>query len=140
MGWALQLGIEFVLQQLSMKDRMLISLKLKFVFGSKLIPLILDYMVYRNTFPKTDDFYDNINIQLNRALIAGESVILAGDFNAKLGKDITLHDCPASRSNFQHSRSSSIFRLFLFSVSPWCKKLALLACGRFSVEHARHNT
>ena len=49
-----------------------------------------------------DDFYENINIQLNRALIAGESVVLAGDFNAKLGKDIIPQDIHDMSSNGKH--------------------------------------
>ena len=49
-----------------------------------------------------DDFYENINIQLNRALIAGESVVLAGDFNAKLGKDIISQDIHDMSSNGKH--------------------------------------
>ena len=51
---------------------------------------------------ETDDFYENISIQLNRALIAGEPVVLAGDFNAKLGKDIILQDIHDMSSNGRH--------------------------------------
>ena len=35
-----------------------------------------------------DDFYENINIQLNRALIAGESVVLAGILMLNWGKTL----------------------------------------------------
>ena len=51
---------------------------------------------------ETDDFHENINIQLNRALIAGESVVLVGDFNAKLGKDIIPQDIHDMSSNSKH--------------------------------------
>ena len=65
----------------------------KLIIGSKQIRLILAYGPQEySSKQEIDDFYENINIQLNRALIAGESVVLAGDFNAKLGKDIIPQD------------------------------------------------
>ena len=67
----------------------------KLIIGSKQIRLILAYGLQEySSKQEIDDFYENINIQLNRTLIAGESVVLAGDFNAKLGKDIPqdIHD------------------------------------------------
>ena len=33
-------------------------------------------------------FYDRVTCQVERAKLVGESVILIGDFNAKLGKDL----------------------------------------------------
>ena len=33
-------------------------------------------------------FYDRVTYQIERAKLVGESVILIGDFNAKLGKDL----------------------------------------------------
>ena len=57
----------------------------KLIIGSKQIRLISAYGPQEySSKQETDDFYENINIHLNRALIAGESVVLAGDFNAKL--------------------------------------------------------
>ena len=32
------------------------------------------------------DFFTQISIQVNRAILSGNSVMLVGDFNAKLGK------------------------------------------------------
>ena len=58
----------------------------KLIFGSKQIGLILAHGPWEySSKQETDDFYENINIQLNRALIAGESVVLVEDFKAKLG-------------------------------------------------------
>ena len=37
-------------------------------------------------------FYDRATYQIERAKLVGESVILIGDFNAKLGKDLTKND------------------------------------------------
>ena len=51
---------------------------------------------------ETDDFCENINIQLSRALIAGESVVLVKDFNAKLGKYMTPQNIHDTSSNGKH--------------------------------------
>ena len=37
-------------------------------------------------------FYDRVTYQIERAKLVGESVILIGDFNAKLGKDLIKND------------------------------------------------
>ena len=37
-------------------------------------------------------FYDRVTCQIERAKLVGESVILIGDFNAKLGKDLIKND------------------------------------------------
>ena len=75
----------------------------KLIIGSKQIRLILAYGPQEySSKQEIDDFYENINIQLNRALIAGESVVLAGDFNAKLGKDIIPQDIHDMSSNGKH--------------------------------------
>ena len=36
---------------------------------------------------------------MNRACLSGDSIILAGDFNAELGKDIIPRDSPSISSN-----------------------------------------
>ena len=33
-------------------------------------------------------FYQNLSIQIEQAFLTGDSVIMVGDFNAKLGKDV----------------------------------------------------
>ena len=75
----------------------------KLIIGSKQIRLILAYGPHGySSKQEIDDFYENINIQLNRALIAGESVVLAGHFNAKLGKDIIPQDIHDMSSKGKH--------------------------------------
>ena len=37
-------------------------------------------------------FYENITVQTERAVLAGDSVFLVGDFNAKLGRGIIPND------------------------------------------------
>ena len=75
----------------------------KLIIGSKQIRLILTYGPQEySSKQEIDDFYENINIQLNRALIAGESVVLAVDFNAKLRKDIIPQDIHDMSSNGKH--------------------------------------
>ena len=37
-------------------------------------------------------FYDRVTYQIERAKLVGESVILTGDFNVKLGKDLIKND------------------------------------------------
>ena len=61
----------------------------KLIIGSKQIRLILAYGPQEySSKQEIDDFYENINIQLNRALIAGESVVLAGDLMLNWGKTL----------------------------------------------------
>ena len=38
------------------------------------------------------NFYENITVQTDRAVLAGDSVFLVGDFNAKLGRGIIPND------------------------------------------------
>ena len=46
-------------------------------------------MVFRKmTINKITDFYDSISVQVERDNLAGDSVFLVRDFNAKLGTDI----------------------------------------------------
>ena len=57
-----------------------------------------------------DDFFTQISIQVNRAILSGNSVMLVGDFNAKLGKGLIkgdVHDINANGKTFQ-----SVLQLF----------------------------
>ena len=47
-----------------------------------------------------EDFYDNLQIQLDRSFMKGDSVLLVGDLNDKLGKTVLnrgIHDMSANR-------------------------------------------
>ena len=51
-----------------------------------------------------DDFFTQITTQVNRAILSGNSVMLVGDFNAKLGKGLIkgdVHDISANGKKFQ---------------------------------------
>ena len=39
-----------------------------------------------------EDFYENLQIQLERSVLKGDSVLLVGDLNAKLGKAVISRD------------------------------------------------
>ena len=58
-------------------------------FDDKHIRLVLVYGPQENdSVNKIRDFYDSISVQVERANLAGDSVFLVGDFNAKLGTEI----------------------------------------------------
>ena len=58
-------------------------------FDDKRIRLVQAYGPQENdSVNKITDVYDNISVQLERANLAGDSVFLVGDFNAKLGTEI----------------------------------------------------
>ena len=59
-------------------------------FDAKHIKLVLVHGPQENdSVNKITDFYDSISVQAERANLAGESVFLVGDFNAKLGKKLS---------------------------------------------------
>ena len=58
-------------------------------FDDKHIRLVPVYGPQENdSVNKIRDFYDSISVQVERANLAGDSVLLVGDFNAKLGTEI----------------------------------------------------
>ena len=69
-------------------------------FGLESIRLILAYGPQKgDTKDEIDDFYENLQIQLDRSFMKGDSVLLVGDLNAKLGKTVRksdIHDMSAN--------------------------------------------
>ena len=67
-------------------------------FGGTHFRLICVYSPQENNpVAELDNFYENLSMQITRACLAGDPVFLAGDFNAKLGRqfisdDIHVHD------------------------------------------------
>ena len=60
-----------------------------FRFNDQHIRLVLVYGLQENdSVNKIQDFYDSISVKVERANLAGDSVFLVGDFNAKLGAEI----------------------------------------------------
>ena len=62
-------------------------LTVKLIFGGEKIRLILVYgpQEYRSESEK-ETFWHNIHVEVERAKLAGENLLLIGDFNAKLGR------------------------------------------------------
>ena len=68
------------------KEAEFITVRLR--FDDKHIRLILVYGPQENdSVNKIADFYDSISVQVERASLAGDSVFLVGDLNAKLGTE-----------------------------------------------------
>ena len=72
-------------------------------FDDKHIRLVLVYGPQENDYVnKTRDFYDNVSVQVERANLAGDSVFLVGDFNAKLGTEIIRGESHQMSNNEAH--------------------------------------
>ena len=75
-------------------------IKIKAALEAKQIRIILAYGLQEgSSIQDIDDFFTQISIQVNRAILSGNSVMLVGDFNTKLGKGFTkgdVHDISAN--------------------------------------------
>ena len=69
-------------------------------FGLESIRLILAYGPQEgDAKDEIEDFYENLQIQIDRSVLKGDSVLLVGDLNAKLGKTVInrdIHDMSAN--------------------------------------------
>ena len=78
---------------------------IKAALGAKQIRIILAYGPQEgSSMQDIDDLFTQISIQVNRAILSGNSVMLVGDFNAKLGKGLIkgdVHDISANGKKFQ---------------------------------------
>ena len=62
-------------------------------FGAVFVRMILVYGPQeKENINTVSSFYENITVQTERAVLAGDSVFLVGDFNAKLGRGIIPND------------------------------------------------
>ena len=62
-------------------------------FGAVFVRMILVYGLQdKDNINTISSFYENITVQTERAVLVGDSVFLAGDFNAKLGRGIIPND------------------------------------------------
>ena len=67
-------------------------------------------------------FYQNLSIQIEQAFLSGDSVIMVGDFNAKLGKDVIGGDVhPMSPNGKQLFSLCNKYNLFILNSSNLCK-------------------
>ena len=67
-------------------------------------------------------FYQNLSIQIEQAFLSGDSVIMVGDFNAKLGKDViggNVH--PMSPNGKLLFSLCNKYNLFILNSSNLCK-------------------
>ena len=62
-------------------------------FGAVPVRIILVYGPQeKDNMNTVSNFFENITVQTERATLAGDSVFLVGDFNAKLGRGIIPKD------------------------------------------------
>ena len=69
-------------------------------FGLESIRLILAYEPQEgDAKDEIEDFYENLQIQIDRSVLKGDSVLLVGDLNAKLGKTVINRDIHDMNAN-----------------------------------------
>ena len=69
-------------------------------FGLECIRLILAYGPQEgDARDEIEDFYENLQIQTDRSVLKGDSVLIVGDLNAKLGKIVINRDIPDMSAN-----------------------------------------
>ena len=75
-------------------------LTVKLILGGNCYRIILVYGPQENVSEEMrKEFFQNVPIQVNRAFLSGDSIILLGDFSAKLGKlniPVDIHDMSPS--------------------------------------------
>ena len=66
--------------------------------------------------------YQNLSIEIEQAFLSGDSVIMVGDFNAKLGKDVIGGDVhPVSPNGKLLFSLCNKYNLFVLNSSNLCK-------------------
>ena len=85
------------------------------------IRIILAYSPQENDILGVTDFYQNLSVQIERAHLNGDNVILVGDFNAKLGSEIITGDPhPMSSSGKLLYEFYTKYNLHLLNSSDVC--------------------
>ena len=85
------------------------------------IRIILAYSPQENDIQGVTDFYQNLSVQIERAHLNGDNVILVGDFNAKLGSEIITGDPhPMSSSGKLLYELYTKYNLHLLNSSDVC--------------------
>ena len=88
------------LLRLAMEKNAEENIIVKLNFATKYIRLILAYGPHGCQSKQViDDFYNQVIIQVDKDLIKGDSIMLAGDFNAKLGRSHIPSDVYDIRPN-----------------------------------------
>ena len=85
------------------------------------IKIILAYSPQENDIQGVTDFYQNLSVQIERAHLNRNNVILVGDFNAKLGSEIITSDPhPMSSSGKLLYEFYTKYNLHLLNSSDVC--------------------
>ena len=106
---------EFITLKLNCLDR---GLRVIFVYGAQ------EYGSEENS----NDFYDSISVEIERCYLNGDSFILAGDVNAKLGSSIIKNDIHLmSQNGGQLYRLILKYNLCLLNSSDMCHGLFTFA-------------
>ena len=90
------------------------------------VRLTLVYGPQENDSEDKDSFYHDISVQVEVAYLDGDSVIMVGDFNAKLGYDVNpkvLH--PVSNNGEQLFELCNKYNLKLINASEYCEGCSL---------------
>ena len=100
-------------------------LTVKLIFGSEKIRLILIYgpQEYSSESDK-ETFWHNIHVEVERAKLAGENLLLIGDFNAKLGRTFIpgdIHDIFMNGNDLLNLWESQ--KSFLLNIEKFAKGL-----------------
>ena len=88
------------------------------------VRLILVYGPQENDSEDKDSFYHDISVQVEMAHLNGDSVIMVGDFNAKLGYDVIPKDLhPISNNGEQLLEFCNKYNLKLMNASERCDRV-----------------
>ena len=86
------------------------------------VRLMLVYGPQENDSEDKDSFYHDISVQVEMAYLNGDSVIMVGDFNAKLGYDVIPKDLhPMSNNGEQLFKLCIKYNLKLMNASEHCE-------------------
>ena len=82
------------------------------------------YGPQENDYEDKDSFYHDISVQVEVAYLNGDSVIMVGDFNAKLGYDVNLKVLHlVSNNGEQLFELCNKYNLKLINASEYCEGL-----------------
>ena len=84
------------------------------------IRIILAYSSQKKDIQGVTDFYQNMSVQIERAHLKRDNVILVGDFSAKLGSEIIACDHPMSSSGKLLYEFYTKYNLHLLNSSDVC--------------------
>ena len=88
------------------------------------VRLILVYGPQENDSEDKDSFYHDISVQVEMAYLNGDSIIMVGNLNAKLGYNVIPNDLhPMSNNGEQLFESCNKYNLKMMNTSEHCKSV-----------------